>query len=441
MKLLHKILSLYLNKSFVLIAFIAPWHLFAQEKALESQFGSSSVEWKKTISLLAKEPLWNDRDAYDASHSLMVPMHYAFFNKDEQGILEFELLMARFALNELPGGQLNQAQWMYLVSRYLALRSQTGIPLAGTDAYLLQRLSLWLHNRWLFEPAYQWERVPFFGTKERLAHLESPDAKFNANYYRAVLDYELFLFSIAGDLSNILETNRELSKTIPESVKSTIKEALVTGIQIILSRGSFTRSGGWLFQVGMWADHPDYMFAGHTKLEPNLRQKPLKGLAEDSSHSHRWPLFFVSLMNAHGVSPADKSDIQNAYKGFCSQFKSVVIKVDGKKVLLKNYMDGHNGVYRYKYATVGKNTKLGYGPYALSGILGMSWYPFCSDVNEVFEKYRKTYPLSQDVIDIYTGPNTTRDMNPIFRWPGYFANGFAQMQASQSAFVSKFMNK
>jgi hypothetical protein len=399
--------------------------------------GSSSSEWRKFVSILTKEELWTERDAYDASHLLMIPMHYAFFASDEGGIFEFETLVSRFAVNELPGGQLNQAQWMYFVSRYLALRSQTGLPIDGSDAYLVQRVSAWLHNRWVLEPAYQWEMVPFFGSKARLLYITSKNLFLNYGYYKAITDYELFLFAIAGDISSILQKNEDISMKVPGEIKSSICDVLKTGVKIIRDRGYFTNSMGWLFQIGVWSDHVDYRFAGHEKLGPDLSEILVTDISEDASHSHRWPLFFLSLLNSPNIDMSEKNYLEKAYRGFCQQFRDVVVTKVSGGVLLKNYMDGRNGVYRYRYNTVGRNNKLGYGPYELSGILGESWYPFCVGVKDVFLAYQNSFPLSQEMLDIYTGPNTTRERNVLFRWPDYFVNGFASMQARQSAYISE----
>lgn len=40
--------------------------------------------WERTISKMLKDPLWGERDAYDAGHYLMVPMHYAFKSEDSK---------------------------------------------------------------------------------------------------------------------------------------------------------------------------------------------------------------------------------------------------------------------------------------------------------------------------------------------------------------------
>lgn len=408
------------------------------ESALRIEDASSSSQlWKSTISIVTKEALWKERDIYDAAHVLMVPMHYAFYTNDETGVEEFQLLLSNFAINELPGGQLNQAQWMYFVSRYLSLKSELNYSLTPRDIYLYQRVAAWLHSQWLFEPSYQWGSLPFVGAEKRLKYIASLDAPANRSYYRAVVDHELFLFAIAADLSYVLSEKHILMNEVSEDFKHTINRVVQLAAKLIVDEGFFTVEGGWLFQPGVWQDHPDYQYAGYERLAENLTKMPINNIAGDSSHAHRWPLFFQSLQKVSTLTQSDQETIGRAYKGFCQQFTENVVKIDANAVFLTNYMDGNNGLYRYRYATTGKNNILGYGPYALSAILGESWYPFCGGVKTVFEAYRKSYPLKSEVLDLYVGPNTTRDRNPLFRWPDYFVNGFAEIQAKQSAFIAK----
>lgn len=400
-----------------------------------SEIGSSSEKWNNTISLLTREPLWKVRDAYDASHVLMIPMHFAFAAGDTKGVKQFEYLMDRFARQELPGGQLNQAQWMYFVTRYLALRIEFNYPLNAVDSYLVQRTSNWLHNRWLYEPSYQWGEIPLTGIKSKISFIQTK-SKWPLSYYPAITDYELFLFSAASDLNFIYERQQEKILIDPQ-VKESIKEMQSDGIATILERGIFTSDGGWLFQPGIWRDHPDFRFAGHTELKANLEEKRVPNISEDSSHSHRWPLFFRSMIAASDADDRKRKLLLKAYKGFSKQFTRKVVIVQDGSILLKNYMDGSNGIYRYKYATIGSNENLGYGPSSLSGILGLSWYPFASNVSDIYQIYQKSYPLKENILNLYVGPNTTREVNPLFSWPAFFTDGFAELIAKQGAYISK----
>ncbi|WJM94979.1 hypothetical protein QEP73_15465 [Pseudomonas defluvii] len=415
-------------------------HTASTEKSTHysiSEIGSSSDEWNKTIATLIKEPLWNLRDAYDASHTLMVPMHFAFASADIKGIKQFEYLMSKFARQELPGGQLNQAQWLYFVTRYLALKAEFNYDFSKNDLYLVQRVAAWLHSIWLFEPSYQWGQLPLIGTKSRIKLITSKFKSRPPSYYPVVKGFELFLFSAASDIKFISEKLPETIKLQPAEINTSIKELAATGIAVVRERGTFTNDGGWLFQVGIWTDHPDYRFAGHSSIEKNLSEKRLKNIAEDSSHSHRWPLFFRSMIAASRDQSKDKEILLKAYHGFSKQFANNVVVIRNKSVILNNYMNGNNGLYRYKYATIGKNDELGYGPGALSGVLGISWYPFSSDVTHTYEIYEKSYPLSKSTIDLYVGPNTTRERNPLFVWPQFFTDGFAELIAKQGAYLSK----
>ncbi|CAM6286242.1 TPA: hypothetical protein ACTVL7_001432 [Escherichia coli] len=405
---------------------------------LISKIGSSSDEWNKNITPLTHQSLWDERDAYDASHILMVPMHFAFVTTDTKGIEQFEHLMSRFAKQELPGGQLNQAQWMYFVTRYLALKTEFNYPLNQSDSYLLQRTAAWLHNRWMFEPAYQWGQLPLIGTKSRMKLIYSSSKAWPLSYYPIILDYELFLFSAASDIEFIKEKYPETIKLYSQEINSSIEALAAEGIAAVRNRGTFTSDGGWLFQMGMWADHPDYRFAGQPRVEKDMNEKRISNIAEDSSHSSRWPLFFRSMISAAINNPEDKEVLLKAYHGYSSQFSHHVAVIQNKSVFLNNYMDGRNGVYRYKYSTTGKNDNLGYGPYALSGVLGQSWYPFLSGVDDIYNIYEKSYPLSKETIDLYIGPNTTRKRNPLFVWPQFFTNGFAELIAKQSSYISKY---
>lgn len=403
---------------------------------LTSKIGSSSEEWEKTVAKLTSEDLWSIRDAYDSSHILMIPMHFAFATADIKGIEQFEHLISRFSKQKLPDGQLNQAQWLYFVTRYLALRAEFNCNFSESDLYLVQRVSVWLHRKWMLEPTLQWGQPPLAGTKSRIKLISSNSKLWPQSYYPAVKDYELFLFSAASDIKYITEKLPETAKLQPREISNSIKDLAATGISLVRERGTFTQDGGWLFQTGIWTDHPDYRFAGHLNIEENLGEKRLKNVAEDSSHSHRWPLFFRSMIAASSNQSIDRELLIKAYHGFSKQFANIVVAIRNKSVLLRNYMDGNNGLYRYKYATIGKNAKLGYGPYALSGVLGVSWYPFAADVTHVYEIYEKSYPLSKDTIDLYVGPNTTRERNPLFVWPQFFTDGFAELVAKQGAYLS-----
>jgi hypothetical protein len=407
----------------------------ADEKIQVELIGSSSELWHDTIDKVIKSPLWSTRDAYDSAHILMVTLHFSFVANDKNAIRSFENLFARFSTQELAFGQLNQVHWLYLTSRYLALKCQFGYPFNSADRYLIHRLSSYIYTKWLYLPSFQWGRYPFVGTKARLDFILSPQDISYPSYYKAVTDFELFIFAIAADLKFILQKKDiELGKENTQ----TIKEVVNYAFKILMVRGVFTSDDGWLFQQGIWTDHPDYKYSGHLLISPSLKPKKQRNIAEDSSHSHRWPLWLRSLSLSEESGKYSEL-INKIYMALSFQFKNHVVVIDDEAGYLKlnNYMDGSNGIYRYKYQTIGKNKQSGYKSYALSGILGESWYPFLDNVDLIFRTYALSYPLPEDAIKLYVGPNTTRIRNPLYQWPAFFTNGFAKLIAMHAWYVSK----
>lgn len=104
---------------------------------------------------------------------------------------------------------------------------------------------------------------------------------------------------------------------------------------------------------------------------------------------------------------------------------------------MNNFASGHNGVYRYKYKTIGATAIEGYGPYALSGTLGMAWYCFLNKTEDFYKFYEESYPLNEEVLAIYVGPNTTRKRHPLFSVPDFFTNGLAELLAGQAYEISR----
>ncbi|MCB1647756.1 MAG: hypothetical protein KDI36_20005 [Pseudomonadales bacterium] len=407
--------------------------IYAAEQKVSS---SQSPEWQQTVGALLKSNLWSARDIYDASHVLMVPLHYAFITQDQIAISQFETMFTRFANAELPGGQLNQVHWMYLVSRYLSLKTEFKVPFSDADQSLLQRSIAHLRYRWELAPDFQWGSFPFFGLKARLEYvLDEPssiDLLRERSYYRAVTDYELFVLAIGNDLGFVYNNRPDIA----ESDRKLAVEVFHYTYRILEKRVTSTKSNGMLFQVGYWRDHPDYQFAGHLTLGKDLGPSKKADVAEDSGHSHRWPLWLESFRFG-AVTVAQFDAIEVLQQRLSHQLKNSVFYVTENGVLLRNYLDGSNGIYRYGYGTTGSNELNGYGPYMLSGSLGEGWYCFAPNMSQEYRYYRDSYPLNQALLDLYVGPNTNRKRNPLLVWPDFFTNGFAEVVAEQCSFVAE----
>lgn len=124
-------------------------------------------------------------------------------------------------------------------------------------------------------------------------------------------------------------------------------------------------------QPGVWSDHPDYLYASYSKSSPNLKPVPVKNIAGETSHSHRFPLILNSLRDAD--APERSVLYVDILKGLNKQFFEIVVKMPSSAFpyyRTTNYMDGQNGLYRYGYKTM----PVGMRPYELSGTLMYGWW-------------------------------------------------------------------
>ncbi len=403
--------------------------------------------WNDFIVKLVNKSLWTDKYAYNAGHLMMIPLHYAFLTNDKDKIKDFELLFNNFNKEGyVPSGHLVSVHWMYLVSRYLALKTEFNypdFPFSQSDKELLEKVRDFAFSKYKNDSHWQWGGKAFQGVAGRLDYL-SEEREYPYSYYEAVRDDELFILAIASDIYYIYE-NLQIKNT--PQIQLALQEAVDDMVDVFIKRGVITEQGGYIFQPGVWRDHPEFKYAGHNKLEPDLREKKVNDVAEDSSHSHRMPLWLISLYNA--VSTTDKEKINNIRYALSKQFNDVVVAknvdvCDGKGFFLNNYMDGRNGIYRYKYYqdTQGKEHILGYPPFGLTSIMKFSWYPFLPNSEKIFKKYLDSYPLTNCVRKVYLGASYTKpkpeEMDKYLYDDAVFLdNGYAEFWAFMSYFISK----
>ncbi len=384
--------------------------------------------WERTVALYLGEALWLERDRYDAGHYLMVPLHSAFWlgerNWQNQFATHFRRFVANADITLSSSNRLSWLQYLYLGSRFLVLSTQSErkdlIPV-GLDNLLhsiVQKL-------WQEEPAWQWGREPFSGgIRERVLWKLSTKA-VQKSYYRAIIDEELFLFAIAADI----RCYERLTKP-RESWSPTVSEILEVALRVFEEEVQLTDSGGWLFQPGVWWEHPDYAYAGHSEKVPGMQPQPVPGIAQETSHAHRFPLWLTSLADAYAPNEPQKTFYENLKKGLAFQFLNHVLVLPTPtfpSYRTTNFMDGHNGVYRWGYHTQGENN--GYGPYELSGTLTLGWWAFLGerDILEVYRDMAKRFPLPAEVVQTYIGPNTNRLRHPLVSDPESYWNGFREL--------------
>lgn len=373
-----------------------------------SNVGSLPTATSTSVRDLLKEDLWSDRDAYDATHYLMVPLHASFGSDSDPRRLDFDAFVTRFLdhSSELTAKRLDRLQFTYLVSRYGVLKSERDGCTQETA-----RVRSWLDteiDRFLTSPAWQWAASAFLTVPDRIAWRLSPESQqAQYEYQGALIDEDLFALAIAADAQTL-----DLACGAPSS--NAVDRTVGLAADVFEEKVVSTSAGGWLLQPGVWSDHPDYLYAGNENVEPDLQPAPIADIATDTSHSARLPLFLRSLQcNAEvRTDQLSATKYEQLVAGLDAQFAVVASRANGG-ILMTNFMDGRNGVYRYGYATQGADQ--GYGPYQLSGTFNLGWWTFAGDrAHDAYEAQLNNFPFSDEILKTYIGPDTTRDRNPAF---------------------------
>jgi len=334
----------------------------SQEKTIISEYEIKL--WKNTVEDYYGADLWRDEYIYDAGHFLMVPLHAAFNSGNKKWISQFDEFIDRFLIayrdNQMSDRRLNRLQFFYFLSQYIVLLEQRGCDI---PKILPTRLYEEIKDYWTKMPAWQWGRKDFEnGIMERVIWKLNID-NCKRSFYKAIIDEELFLFAIAADLlTYYILSNEKFGKIeVLEDIYNIAKK-------VFQRRVIWNNNGGWIFQPGVWKDHGNYRYAGQYKKEEGVEEITIDGIAPDSSHGIRFPLWLSSLSQA-GESKKDKSFYKKLKSGLNNQFFNNVLippTEDFPSYRTTNYMDGRNGLYRGDYQTCPDD---GYGPYELSGTL------------------------------------------------------------------------
>jgi hypothetical protein len=389
---------------------------------------ATSQLWAATAGKYLADPLWTDGQAYDAGHYLMIPLHAAFRLGRADWQRAFADHFARFAAGWTTGtttdaNRLARLQYFYLAAEFLTLGAKQPdlVPRSLPDLLQIEIL-----EAWALAPAPQWDRKPFFGgMRERLTWKLS-QAPTTPTYYRAVLDDELYVMAIAADLRRYA---RQSGWTGLDT--ALVNDILTSAVAVFEQRAAW-HGGGWLFQPGVWADHPDFAYAGQSAAGPDLQPAPVADVAEDVSHSHRMPLWLRSFAEAYPAGSPERRSFEQLSTGLGIQFFGHVLRRptprDGP-ITTANYMDGRDGLYRWGHATQGPGR--GYGPSELSGTLTLGWWAFLADpqAGEVYRDLAGRFPLDSATLALYVGPNTSRIRHPLVTDPDAFNNGFRELLA------------
>jgi len=376
--------------------------------------------WQATFAIYLADPLWIERDAYDAGHYLMVPLHAAFWLKNEAWIEDFHNQVVRFLEeDEKDFDELNtmtKLQYLYFLSRYLFLaesgNNRNLVPQALPDFIDSKLGMIWKLLR-----------------DQLILKLESSRKDASS----AIYDNEYFTFAIASDLKSYSNLSGIWSEN------SVISEITELAYRVFSERGVFQADGGWLIDPGYLSNHNDYAYAGHNHIAPNLDKNPVEGIAWDSSHFHRFPLWLVSLADAYPEGSEEHNFYLRIRQALAYQFHNIVLippSEDFSSYRTTNYMDGTNGIYRYGYVTQGKDN--GYEPCELSGTILIGWWTFLGSGMEwgLYNHIVGQFPFSQTLVDLYLGPDTTRDRHPLVKGNAKYSDGVLELISRLAAEIA-----
>lgn len=368
------------------------------------------------------DPLWGQRDAYDAAHHLLLPMRAAYEEPVPAWQPHFADHFAELAavgVPKLTSNRLSRLQYLYLASQFAVTAYRNGHPEHipdGLEALLLTELKL----HWLEVPAWQWNRDPFPSMRQRVEWklaLEDP----SHSYYRAIIDEEHYVFVIAADLV-------ALSRLRGSAEPPVALDALSLANAVYDQEVAPTLLGGWLFQPGVWEDHRDYAHAGTTVFPP-IQPAPVPGISMDTSHAHRFAFWLRSLRDAHPETSLEWTYYENLRAGLEVQFfAAAAVPPSGATPFWRthNFLDGRNGVYRWNFPT---QPDTGYAPYGLSGTLLTGWWSDLPSAQapRMYRELAERFPVGADEEQLYVGPNTTRPRHPLVTMPDALHNGMLEL--------------
>ncbi|WP_062034529.1 hypothetical protein [Acinetobacter sp. BMW17] len=335
---------------------------------------SASPNSKLGAQAYLKTNVWQPYKRYNASHFLMIPMFYAYEKGDKELQRDFDFYVNSFF--EKNGNKLdfkskqqrlNDTQFLYFLTTYAVL-SKNKYP-----QYTKQMLQD-VEDIWHRIPAWQWGEKPFTNLKQRLDWKMQADQK--VGFHRAIIDEEFFTLGAAANLSRIYPNN------------PTLKEINHYTAQIFKQRSTLD-NGRWLFDVGTWDNHPTFAYSGYSDTKNITVKKPKKNIVADASHFMRMPILLWSFQGAFPKDSKENFQFKSYRVGLEKQFFERVVVRKGDTILMNNFMDGSNGVFRWEYPSLGKGK--GYGPYELTHTLGMGLWTLLpgTRVQDLYKDYYK----------------------------------------------------
>lgn len=210
------------------------------------------------------------------------------------------------------------------------------------------------------------------------------------SYYKAFFDEDYFLFAIAADLLYLINTHGNKLRGIGINFKNKdliiLEEIRDFTLKVMRQRTDLTN--GFSFQKTVWADHPDYLYAGCYDNEYPSNPCPKKDVSPDTSHFSRFPWWLRSFRDSWPKCSREYRYYLTLLEKLSEQFISKIVQFQGNNgVLLTNYIDGSNGWYRVGYYK--EYEKFGYGPYELSLVAVMGSYNTLAEFNPEIKRFNR----------------------------------------------------
>lgn len=359
--------------------------------------------WSANIQSMLAGTIHSPDQAYTVGQELLLPLHAAFYLQNDAWERDISQHFSRFASNPsvLPSVVLDRLEYLYLAAEFLVLAKQSGrtdlVPSPLPDIVYSE-----FSKYWRSTPAWQWSRDPFSGGIRERILWKLKNKKVQKSYYRALVDDDLFLLAIAADLKAFSDGSDQAPQWAPA-----LDDALSIALKVFSQEGVNLSDGGWLFQPGVWTDHPEYQYAGNIVVQSGIRPAPVRGIATDSSHSMR----FAAWLSSFALAYPPQSDNRLFYDGLRNKLENqffakmlVPPSSDLSCYLLKNFTDGSNGVYRWEYSSLGSGS--GYGPYQLSGSMLLGWWALLGTdrIRSLYSELDKAFPWTRQCISFYLGP-------------------------------------
>ena len=390
--------------------------------------------WTQSVSGYLADPLWIERDRYDAGTRMMMLIQGAF-EFDQQPWLtqlaDHYRRAAGFDHSRISSG-LNRLQYFYSAAEFIRLAVETGQPELVSDE-LVSILYAEIADAWLRTPAGNWFTT-FPGVRERvLWKLDNTNVRYS--YFRAVHDSTLMVMAVAGNLSAY-----ERLHSGSTAYTSLLNDILEVAHQVYEQEGVFLVDGSWIFQPGVWQDYYTYQYAGYDAVVAGTRPAAVPGIGEDSGHASRYPVLLQSMASAYHSGTPENTFYQQLGNGFRQLITSRVLvapDAESSTYRLTNFIDGTNGVYRWNYPTLEGNS--GIMPYELSSVLLHGWYGLMGGerIHVAYQTLSSQFPLEGVILSTYYNGTAIRDQHPSLAGAQYVTGGMAELEVAIAANLSR----